>query len=543
MCEFAARWLLGTFGMSKDHDTLPGALPEPGGSDAMFRTLFRSAPDAILIVSPEGMVLEANEQAERVFCATRSEIVGTGIDTLVPSSHREQHARHRARYHEQPVVRRMGQRLDLAGLRRDGSEFPADVSLGPFVYDDQPAVLCIVRDMTDRRRLEADLRETEQRLAQTQKLDAIGRLAGGVAHDFNNILSVVLSYSSMILGDLPEGAPLRADVEEIRTAAERAAELTRQLLAFGRRQILNPRVLDVNGVLRPMEPFLRRLIGEDVELTVLPAAGLGTALLDPTQIEQVIMNLVVNSRDALPKGGKLTIETANVDLDEVYAAEHGVLPGPHVMLAVSDTGAGMSAEVRERIFEPFFTTKAHGHGTGLGLATVFGIVQQSSGSVWVYSEPGQGTTIKAYFPRVDRPASLLPESESPPAGSLRGNETILLVEDQDSVRVVAETILRRRGYHVLSAHSGGDALLISEQYGATIHLLLTDVIMPRMSGHELAERLRSSRPNMKVLYMSGYTDNSIVHHGILDANVEFMQKPLRPETLLQRVRQVLSRSR
>jgi two-component system, cell cycle sensor histidine kinase and response regulator CckA len=397
----------------------------------------------------------------------------------------------------------MGQRLELSGLRRDGTEFPADVSLGPFELDGTSAVMCIVRDVTERHRLEADLRETEQRLAQTQKMDAIGRLAGGVAHDFNNILSVVLSYSSMILGELPAGDPLREDVDAIRTAAERAADLTRQLLAFGRRQILNPRVLDLNSVLGPMEPFLRRLIGEDIELTVLTAPGLGSALLDPTQVEQVIMNLVVNSRDAMPKGGKITVETANVELDETYAAEHGVLPGPHVMLAVSDNGGGISSEVQERIFEPFFTTKGQGHGTGLGLATVFGIVQQSSGSIWVYSEPGRGTTIKTYFPRTDRAASLPPASESAPEGSLRGDETILLVEDQESVRTVAEAILRRRGYHVLTAHSGGDALIISEQYRGTIHLLLTDVIMPRMSGRELAERLQLSRRGMKILYMSG----------------------------------------
>jgi nitrogen-specific signal transduction histidine kinase len=406
-----------------------------------------------------------------------------------------------------------------------------------------PCVLCIVRDITDRRRLEEAVRLSQQRLAQTQKLDAIGSLAGGVAHDFNNVLSVILSHSAMIIAGLKAGDPLLAELEAIRIAAERAADLTRQLLAFGRQQILKPQSLSLNDVLMRMEPFLRRLIGEDVELTIKCAEKLGTALLDPTQMEQVVMNLVANSRDAMPRGGQLTIETANVDLDESYAANSAdVRPGPHVLLAVTDTGTGMSRETKSRIFEPFFSTKERGRGTGLGLATVFGIVKQSSGHIWVYSELGKGTTFKAYFPRSDQA-----DPEAVPGGSSRaqkqvpldGNETILLVEDDEQVRAVAARILRQHGYRVLPAESGSRALLVAENHPTTIHLLLTDVIMPLMSGRELAERLRRLRPAIKVLYMSGYTDNSIVHHGILDSDVEFLQKPIRPAALLRKLRQVL----
>jgi signal transduction histidine kinase/ActR/RegA family two-component response regulator len=388
---------------------------------------------------------------------------------------------------------------------------------------------------------QAMLSRAEEQLRQAQKMDAIGRLAGGVAHDFNNLLSVILSYGYLAKKELNDDHPLRADLEEIVKAGERASALTKQLLTFSRQQPIEPRALDLGQTLAGMEKMLRRLLGADVEVTILPEPGLWTVLADPGHIEQVVMNLVVNARDAMPGGGKLTLELKNVELDQEYAEAHlDAAPGPYVMLAVTDTGSGIDKATLARIFEPFFTTKEAGKGTGLGLATVFGIVKQSKGHVWVYSEPGHGTAFKVYLPRASGAAKSVPAGQGDaPARARGGHETVLIVDDDDQVRAVACTILRRNGYVVLEASNGGEALLIAEQHGATIHLLLTDVVLPRLSGRQIAERVAKARPGIKVLYMSGYTDDAILQHGILESNVAYLQKPLTPEGLSRKVRAVL----
>lgn len=380
-------------------------------------------------------------------------------------------------------------------------------------------------------------REKEQQLLQSQKMEAVGQLAGGVAHDFNNLLTAITGYSELALRKIEEGDPLRRNLEEIRKAGTRAASLTRQLLAFSRRQMLQAKILDLNSVVADLDHMLRRLIGEDIDFVTVLKPSIGQIKADPGQIEQVLVNLVVNARDAMPRGGKLIVETAHKYLDETYAGKHqSVASGHYVMLAVTDTGLGMDADTQKRIFEPFFTTKAMGKGTGLGLSTVYGIVKQSGGCIWVYSEPGQGTTFKIYLPRVDEVVEVVAES---PGAEGHGTETVLLVEDEEMVRELAREILQSSGYDVLAAANGEEAQRICQECPRKIDLMITDVVMPQMSGRELAERIGLLRPDTKVLYMSGYTDDAIVRHGVLDDNMFFLQKPFTPDALTGKVREVL----
>ena len=401
-------------------------------------------------------------------------------------------------------------------------------------------------DLTERKQAEDALRQSEDQLRQAQKMEAVGQLAGGIAHDFNNLLMVIQGDSDLILRRLPEGHSLRRNAEGIREAAQQAATLTRQLLAFSRKQLLAPRVLDLNGIVAGMDTMLQRLLGETIHLVTVPKPDLGFVKADPGQIEQVIMNLAVNARDAMPDGGRLTIETGNLELDDIAARQHGeAAPGQYVLLAVSDTGCGMDGATRARIFEPFFTTKEAGKGTGLGLSTVYGIVKQSGGHIWLYSEPGRGTTFKICLPVVqEETETAASESlESPADTTAKGAETILLVEDAARVREVVREILEMSGYVVLEAKHGAEALQISQQDPARIHLMVTDVVMPQMSGRELAQRLAISRPDMRVLFMSGYTDDAIVRHGVLESGAAFLSKPFTPDALTAKVREVLDAPR
>ena len=499
-------------------------------------SIVASSDDAIISRGADGIIRTWNRGAERLTQYAAEEAVGKPISILYPPEQAARIDAERERIDTGAIL----EQVEMVIVRKDGS--PVEISLTSSVLTDDDGSLgasIIARDVTERKRAEAALRLSEEQLRQAQKMEAVGNLAGGVAHDFNNLLSVILGYTNLIVESLRPIDPLRADLEEVQKAALRATEVTRQLLAFSRRQVLQPAVLELNQVVSGIRKMFGRLLGEDIELTVLTSPVAGKIYADPGQIEQVIMNLVVNARDAMPRGGSLTIETANVTLDESYAATHlHVVPGAYVLLAVTDTGSGMEPATQERIFEPFFTTKDKSKGTGLGLSTVYGIVQQSGGHIWVYSEPGKGTTFKIYLPRTDRAVeSLLPHE--PPAATLRGTETLLLVEDDEQVRTIMRAILRKQGYHVLEAQNGGEAFLLCEQFTAKIDLMITDVVMPRMSGRQLAERLVGMRPSMRVLYVSGYTEDTIVHHGVLDSGVEFLQKPIMPGALMRKVRELL----
>jgi PAS domain S-box-containing protein len=423
--------------------------------------------------------------------------------------------------------------------KKDGTVIDVEISSHSLNFAGRRAKLVLANDITERKRAEEALHRSEEQLRQALKMEAVGKLAGGVAHDFNNLLTAITGHSEMCLRRLTPDNSLYHHIDQIKKSGDRATGLTRQLLAFSRKQILQPEILDLNHIVIELSKMLQRLIGEDIDLRIQLAVELGSVKADPNQLEQVLMNLVVNARDAMPKGGKLTIETSNVHLGEEFADSHmSVPPGHYVMLAVSDSGCGMDAQTQARIFEPFFTTKEVGKGTGLGLATVYGIVRQSEGSIWVYSEVGCGTTFKIYLPFVDgRVPEVVTKTENDEL--LRGTETVLLVEDEEVVREMATEILRDCGYHVLKAHHPQEALDLAADYEGEIHLMLTDVVMPLMSGRQLAEQLMPVRPDMKVLYMSGYTDDAIVHHGVLEEGTAFIAKPFSIDSLTLKLREML----
>jgi two-component system cell cycle sensor histidine kinase/response regulator CckA len=493
-------------------------------------TAIQQAGEAVFIADGKGTLLYVNPAFETITGYAKEEVIGRNPRIL--RSGRQDAGFYRELW--ATVTSGETWRGRFVNRRKDGNLFTQETSISP-VKDAAGKIVSYVgvgRDVTAELRLEADLR-------QALKMETVGRLAGGIAHDFNNLLSVILAYADFAMERLQEGDPLRADIQSMRDAGERAAGLTRQLLAFSRKQILQPRPLNLNDVVGGMRDMLRRLIGEHIELATVLAPNLGWVLADSVQIEQVVMNLTSNARDAMPEGGRLTVGTANVDLDEAYAGRHvAVTPGRYVMLSVSDTGTGMDEVTRERIFEPFFTTKAAGVGTGLGLATVYGIVKQSGGNIWVYSELGRGTTFKIYLPLVTVEGNTPPAAVNPSIKASAG-ETILVVEDAAPVRAIAQRILNAEGYIVLAAANGAQALSVCEHHAGPVHLLLTDVVMPEMSGVELAGRLTKVYPRLKTLFMSGYTDDAIVHHGVLNPETHFLGKPFDSAALRRKVREVL----
>ncbi len=487
------------------------------------------AAEAIMITDAGGSILYTNPAFEKTTGYSSQEALGQNPRILKSGKQDDE------TYRQMWTVLSQGGVWSgrLINKRKDGTLFEEDATISP-VRDGNGKIVnyvAVKRDISKESRL-------EQQLFQAQKIDAVGRLAGGVAHDFNNLLGVITGYGEIVHRRLAPDDPLKDKMGQILKAAERAAGLTRQLLAFSRKQVLQPKVLDLNTVVADMHKMLERLIGEDVNLTIRLEPRLGSVRADPAQLEQIIMNLAVNARDAMPEGGALTIETCNADLDVEYAAAHPpTRPGPYVMLSVSDTGSGMDATTQARIFEPFFTTKEAGKGTGLGLSTVYGIVKQSDGYIWAYSELGVGTTFKVYFPCIDEEAVPAPSAVRQPL--LRGSETVLLVEDESSLRELLREALEGNGYTVLAAQDGSEALRIAEAHVGLIHMTVTDVIMPGMTGPKIVDLLAASRPAMKVLFVSGYSDESVTRHGLVGPGRAFLSKPFGAEALLRRVRESL----
>ena len=500
-------------------------------SEERYRLVTENIADAVFLLELDGRIALGNRRAEMITGYPRAELVDRALTSLLPEAGAQEAEARLSDARAEPDATPF---FEIELIRKDGARVLIEVHVTTVLKDGRPvALLAVARDITQRRHLEDQLR-------QAQKMEGIGRLAAGVAHDFNNLLTAIGGRCYLVLKDLTAENPLRREIEIIQGAAERAAKLTYQLLAFSRKQILEPRVLDLNETVTGIEPLLSRMIREDIEITTALDPDAGRVKADAGQLEQVLLNLAVNASDAMPEGGQLTLATGNVILDEAYARTHSdVQPGPYVMLSVSDTGHGMTAEVQARIFEPFFTTKEMGKGTGLGLATVYGIAKQSGAHITVESEPEKGTVFKLYLPRVGE-APGLAERECPVQVARRGSETVLLVEDDEALRTLAREILSILGYTVLEATSPSEALRLAGGHPGTIDVLLTDVVMPQMNGRQVADHLLVARPDLKVLFMSGYTDGAIVQHGVLEPGTHFLQKPFTPDGLGRKLREVLA---
>ncbi len=506
-------------------------------SNQRYRNLFDQANEGLVVMTTQGQIAEVNQAFAEMHGYSVEELSGKDIQYL--------DARHeRALEDRAPIIQRLQNgevvRFDVEHIHKDGHIFPLSVTTSLINLGGQSLWLAFHQDISARRQAEAEKATLEAQLQQAQKMESVGRLAGGVAHDFNNMLSVILGHTELALEQVSPGQPLHVNLMKIFKAATRSAELTRQLLAFARQQTITPRALDLNEMVEGLLELLRPLIGEDIDLKWHPAADLWSVKMDPSQIDQILTNLLVNARDALSDVGKITLETGNTTFDEGYCAEHrGFVPGEYVRLDVSDDGCGMDKETLSHLFEPFFTTKELGKGTGLGLSTVYGIVKQNNGFINVYSEPGEGSRFSIYLPRHAGKAAQAGTSDA--AAAAPGQETILLVEDELAILELAATILERQGYTVLAAPTPGEAIHLAARHPGPIHLLLTDMIMPGMNGRDLAKSLLAGNPHLKSLFMSGYTAGAIGHHGVLDADLSFIQKPFSINDLAAKVRETLDR--